>query len=293
MIGEDPTAPSSKTPRASVAASPAPNLGDLLFVPHNYEPNYAYPLVVLLHDPDRDEGRLAEMMPQLSRQNHVGLGLRPPSSGPDRGFDSDSHSDSETDARRDSDVEDDGAPRSWGGPFARFAARGAEGASGSGGGVESSPGLDLGELLLDLDADPLSALEDAIFGSIRQALRALHIHTERVFLMGRGEGAAVAFWLALRHPALFAGVVSIDGWIPEMPTPSWDWGAERLPSVFLLTREGVGDAGLCEANARFLHTLGLDVAWREYPASTRDACALRRMFWDIDSWLVERCAERV
>ena len=53
-----------------------------------------------------------------------------------------------------------------------------------------------------------------MFTAILQTRQLLHVHSERIFLVGCGEGAAVAYWLGLTFPERFAGVVAINGWLP-------------------------------------------------------------------------------
>ncbi len=55
---------------------PARDSARTLFVPLHYEPNYAYPLIVWLHGPGRDERQLLEMMPLVSRRNYVAVAPR-------------------------------------------------------------------------------------------------------------------------------------------------------------------------------------------------------------------------
>ena len=69
--------------------------------------------------------------------------------------------------------------------------------------------------LYDSPPDPIDTLEDGVFTAIRQTRRALHVHSERIFLLGVGEGAAVAYRLGLSFPERFAGVVAINGWLPD------------------------------------------------------------------------------
>ena len=57
------------------ASSP---LVEARFIPRQYEPNYAYPLLVLFHGRGGDEEQLVRAMPALSWRNYVGLGLRGP-----------------------------------------------------------------------------------------------------------------------------------------------------------------------------------------------------------------------
>ena len=47
-----------------------------VFVPENYEPNYAYPLVVWLHDAGRSERDIVDVLPHISMRNYLGLALR-------------------------------------------------------------------------------------------------------------------------------------------------------------------------------------------------------------------------
>ncbi len=62
----------------SSTSSQSSYLVETRFVPRQYEPNYAYPLLVLLHARGGDEDQLVRAMPALSWRNYVGLGLRGP-----------------------------------------------------------------------------------------------------------------------------------------------------------------------------------------------------------------------
>ncbi len=69
-------------------------------------------------------------------------------------------------------------------------------------------------LLFDPDPEVFDGLEEAVFSAILQTRQLLHVHSERIYLMGCGEGAAVAYWLGLTYPERFAGIVAINGWLP-------------------------------------------------------------------------------
>ena len=53
-------------------------LAEARFVPQRYEPNYAYPLLVMFHGRGGDEHQMVRSMPAMSWRNYVGLGLRGP-----------------------------------------------------------------------------------------------------------------------------------------------------------------------------------------------------------------------
>src|SRR4051812_30528965 len=67
-----------RTPIPFGTSAGAGTLVESRFVPQRYEPNYAYPLLVLFHGRGGDEQQLVRSMPALSWRNYVGLSLRGP-----------------------------------------------------------------------------------------------------------------------------------------------------------------------------------------------------------------------
>lgn len=47
-----------------------------VYLPENYEPAYAYPLVMWFHDEGGSEADLRRVMPQISNRNYIGVSLR-------------------------------------------------------------------------------------------------------------------------------------------------------------------------------------------------------------------------
>jgi phospholipase/carboxylesterase len=56
-----------------------------VFIPAGYERNYAYPLLVYLHDVGQDASFLHRLMPQISLQNYVGCAFSSPSQNKSHG----------------------------------------------------------------------------------------------------------------------------------------------------------------------------------------------------------------
>jgi phospholipase/carboxylesterase len=116
----------------------------------------------------------------------------------------------------------------------------------------------------------------------------LHVHSERIFLVGCGEGAAVAYRLGLSYPERFAGVVAINGWIPGGFRP-----LSRLKScrdLRILVVHGEWNARVPVRSARrdvaILRAGGLQVAFQSYPCAHR---LTSPMLSDVDTWLINHC----
>src|SRR3954462_9368302 len=117
------------------------SLVEARFVPQRYEPNYPYPLLVLLHARGGDEQQMVRSMPALSWRNYVGLSLRGPEAAVKRGR-----------------LEGFG----WGPVFARpdrLAPRPV---------VRVSEGDLVRRRLLEGSTDAIDLLEDGVFAAIRQ-----------------------------------------------------------------------------------------------------------------------------
>ncbi|QDV32979.1 alpha/beta hydrolase [Tautonia plasticadhaerens] len=243
-----------------IGSGPDPSL-DATFVPHRYEPNYAYPLLVLLHGRGGDEQQLVDAMPTMSWRNYVGLGLRGPEpltrGGQPSGFD-------------------------WG-PMFRHPRR-RPGPQWD----EVDPAEVVSRVLTYGLADPYDAIEDALFSAVRRTRRALHVHSERIFLVGIGEGAALAYRIGLSNPDRFAGVVALNGWIPRGFRPLRRW--EDCRSLRVLALQSLWNARSPIEDARkdvaLLRNAGIRVTSRAYESARSITPA---MLSDVDSWLIDQC----
>jgi phospholipase/carboxylesterase len=231
------------------------------FVPQRYEPNYAYPLLVLLHARGGDEQQMVRSMPAMSWRNYVGLSLR----GPEP-------------------VTRQGRPagHGWGPGFARRDRERSLAAP-----APSDAEVFRRRLAAD-EPDPIDLLEDGIFDAVRQTRRALHVHSERIFLVGVGEGAAVAYRVAMAHPERFAGVVAINGWLPGGFRPLGRLKDCRGLRVLVVHGEWNGRVPVEHARrtVSILRAGGLNVAFQSYPCAHR---LTSHMLSDVDTWLINQC----
>lgn len=247
------------TPRS--ISDPSAPLVESRFVPKRYEPNYAYPLLVLLHGRGGSEQQLIEAMPAMSWRNYIGLGLRGPEDvhrrGPEPSF-------------------------GWGAPFARPDREGPPADA------TISDAEMIRRIFHDEPTDLADAVETGIFSAVREVRRSLHVHSERIFLVGCGEGAAVAYRLGLSYPDRFAGVVSINGWIPRGFRPLRHYPSCRDLRVLVVHGEWNNRAPIDRArhDVGLLRAAGLKVAFQTYPCANR---LTSPMLSDVDTWLMNQC----
>lgn len=244
----------------------SPALSTIQFVPDRYEPNYPYPLLVWFHGRGSDEESTLRYMSRLSRRNYVAIGLRGPEMVLTRGR---------------------GLGFGWGAEFSSLTwpCTRARGRTDS---IMSQFRQSLG---CEDSPSHLCQIEDSVFSEVRETRRMLHVHSERIYLIGVGEGAAVAFRLGLSHPDRFAGVISINGWVPGGFPQLARWKTIRHHDFRILALHGAWNERVPAARTRetvsSYREVGIPVSSQEYPS--RHGVS-RRMLSDIDEWLIRQCS---
>jgi phospholipase/carboxylesterase len=223
-----------------------------VYVPENYEPNYTYPVLILLHNRGAHEAQLLKMLPRMSRRNYVAIALR--------GL-------QPVGLRRSGQM-----GYSWNQPPSETAAQQAWARGSPGWSVQDTATLDeyAQEVLDRLDGE-------------------LSLDTERVYLVGYGEGAAAAYRIGLGAPWRYAGLAAINGWFPEVRRPWLRWPAVRRLRALVLHGESNPVVPVTEAERaiRLLYSAGVDVAWDIVPGQHR---ITRKMLRLLNSWLMDGCA---
>jgi phospholipase/carboxylesterase len=251
--------------RIVVSTDPASGtcrLAEQRFIPQRYEPNYAYPLLVLMHGRGGDEHSLVRSVPSMSWRNYVAVGLRGPEA-----------------------LTRDGQPSGygWGPPFARTERRGGPW------GPREDAAQTVRRVLGDGPPDLFDVIDQGVVAAVQGMRRSLHIHSERIFLVGAGEGAAAAFRLALAHPERFAGIVAMNGWLPRSFPALTRWKDCRdLLKVLVVHGEWNGRVPIerTRRDVQLLRNAGLKVAFQGYPCANR---VTRPMLSDVDTWVMHQC----
>jgi phospholipase/carboxylesterase len=135
-----------------------------------------------------------------------------------------------------------------------------------------------------------TVIEDYMLGAVEQTRRNYHIHSERIYLAGFGEGATLAYRLGLIFPEKLGGVISLNGIMPREGRPLLRLPQVRQLRIFI--GHGIANAvvplSLARADFRLLYTAGLSVEMHTYPATHRLHPDMLR---DINRWIISRCSE--
>ncbi len=200
-------------------------------VPANYEPRYAYPLIVWLCGTECRSPRALEHIVSLSPQNYVGLAIE------------------------DATME-----------------------------FESSEGSVSGAFVTHLER--LAQIERTIVDTVRAFREMVHVHSERIYLVGVGEAASTALLVGIHEPDWFAGCVAFGGEVPPLAQLFAERGSLRGKRFWLSheTSPRNQQAGpTMHAAARMLIASGADVTARSYPGAKLVTPNVLR---DIDDWLI-------
>ena len=190
-----------------------------VFVPERYEPNYAYPLLVWLHNGAAGERDLQALMRRVSTQNLLAVTVA------------------------------------------------------------------CSELPSPLPPGGVGGLVDAISDTLRRLKQRYHVHTERVYPIGFGNGGSLAMALLLERPGLFGGAISLCGGLPSSKQPLFRFRELNRKPVLLAGASQDAHVPVAEVvrTGRLLHAAGMSVTTRVYDGAHE---MTPRMLRDVDRWVL-------
>jgi phospholipase/carboxylesterase len=135
------------------------------------------------------------------------------------------------------------------------------------------------------DGGLTTELEDYVFAAIEDAYDRLPVHADRIFLAGIGEGATQAYRLALSYPNKFAGVISLNGKLPQRG-PLWRLNQTRQLPVFIGHGQDNTQVPLDAARRDhvLLYSAGMEVKFASYPTSEKLHPDMLR---DVNRWAMQ------
>jgi phospholipase/carboxylesterase len=137
---------------------------------------------------------------------------------------------------------------------------------------------------------PDSLIEDYVLRAVELTRRSYHVHSERIYLAGIGEGATLAYSLGLQFPDKFGGVISLNGAMARGDRPLFRLPDIRQLQIFI--GHGIANATvpltLARQDHRLLYIAGINVEMHTYPATHRLHPDMLR---DINRWIMQLCNE--
>jgi phospholipase/carboxylesterase len=135
------------------------------------------------------------------------------------------------------------------------------------------------------DAPVDSNTEDYIYRAIEQTRRAYHVHSERIYLAGVGEGATLAYRLGLGSPERFAGIVALNGHMPRGGGPLFRFPDVRRLKVLIGHGSDNREIPLTDARSdyRSLYSSGIDVRFHTYASTHKIHPDMLR---DMNRWII-------
>ena len=129
--------------------------------------------------------------------------------------------------------------------------------------------------------------EHRVLECVEKTCERFNICSSRIFLVGSDCGGTMALRLAMMHPDLFAGVVSIGGRFPQGNAPLVRLRQARHLEILIehgRRSTSYREATLCE-DLRLLHVAGMSITLRQYPGEDE---ITSQMLADVDSWIMQQ-----
>jgi phospholipase/carboxylesterase len=133
----------------------------------------------------------------------------------------------------------------------------------------------------------IAGAEGRVQEAIAAAKARYHVNSEHIFLAGHDAGGTMAYRLALRNPAKYAGALSAGGRFPLGQSPLANLHSLRdLPLFLAYCRDSATYTSddLCDELPLF-HAAALKVAIRQYPCGDE---LTTQMLADMNAWMMER-----
>ena len=136
-------------------------------------------------------------------------------------------------------------------------------------------------------AGHIAAADERVLTAVAAAQDRFHVSPSRIYIAGFDAGGTMALRIACKHPALFAGVLSLCGEFPSGYAPlSRLAEVRRLPVLLSTGRDSATYPAekVCE-NLRLFFAAGMSINLRQYPVGHE---LTTQMLSDMDRWIMEQ-----
>jgi phospholipase/carboxylesterase len=147
---------------------------------------------------------------------------------------------------------------------------------------ELSCGWGTDESLADL-------VTDHLLQAVEQTRRHVHVHSERIYLLGLCEGANAAYRSAFALADQLGGLAILNGAIPKPRAGCPLFRLDRIRKLNAFIGHGIANAVIPCSQAtrdqRLLYTAGSNVRFQTYPTTHR---IHEHMLRDVNRWMIGR-----
>ena len=139
------------------------------------------------------------------------------------------------------------------------------------------------------DATDPTRLADAVVQAVTQTRRTCHIHSERVYLVGLGEGATAAYQAAFALGEKVAGVIAVNGTLPrsQNKVPLFRLDQVRRQRVLIVQSAANPSSGLLDAmrDHKLFYAAGADVQFARFKSPSSLPVELLTA---VNKWVIDR-----
>ena len=130
-------------------------------------------------------------------------------------------------------------------------------------------------------------LEEYVVRAVEQTRREYHVHTERIYFAGLGDGATAAFRAGFRLANRIAGIASLNGPFPTAEPGQPMFRLAEIRKLKVLIGHGLANSQTPIAQAerayRLMYAAGANVQYHTYSTSKSIS---NEMLQDVNRWII-------
>jgi len=135
--------------------------------------------------------------------------------------------------------------------------------------------------------DAVERVTDYLLRAVEQTRRSYHIHTERVYLVGIGDGADIAYRTAFALGDRIAGVAALNGSVPRATHGEPVFRLDKVRGMKVFMAHGLGNEDVpfdtAARDRRLFYAAGADVRLNAYATAHK---LHAEMFKDLNKWVI-------
>ena len=130
-------------------------------------------------------------------------------------------------------------------------------------------------------------LEEYVVRAVEQTRRDYHVHTERIYFAGLGDGSTAAFRAGFRMANRIAGIASLNGAYPKAEPGQPLFRLSEIRKLKMLIGHDVANTetpiSQAEKAYRLMYAAGANVQYRTY---SKNQSIGQEMLQDVNRWII-------